>query len=312
METHHGHHDPDEVKDPVCGMKVAPATTEFRFEHHKSTFYFCSPRCLESFKKSPSKFIEPPKNSEAKPKAGVLYTCPMHPEVVKEGPGECPKCGMALEPVAVTAEEQTNPELIDMSRRFWVSAVLAVPLLILAMAEHIPGIQLENFVSPKSSIWWQFIIATPITLWGGWPFFQRGWKSIITRQLNMFTLIALGTGAAYAYSVVAMLIPDVFPDSFRGASGSLNVYFEAAVIIIALINFGSALEMKARGKTSEAIKRLIGLQAKLALVVRDGKEKEIPISDVGLDETIRVRPGECIPVDGVIITGQSNIHCDIS
>ncbi len=236
------------------------------------------------------------------------YTCPMHPEVVRDEPGECPECGMALEPMTVTLEEAPNPELVDMTRRFWVSLVLTVPVFVMAMAEFIPGRPLDGVASERVRDWLQLAFATPVVLWGGKPFFVRGWKSVVSRSLNMFTLIAMGTGVAYLYSVVAVIAPGLFPDAFRAADGSVAVYFEAAAVIITLVLLGQVLELKARGRTSQALRALLGLSPKTARIVRaDGTEEDIPLERVHPGDRLRVRPGEKVPVDGDVVEGTSSI-----
>jgi P-type Cu+ transporter len=246
--------------------------------------------------------------TSAAPTVRTQYICPMHPEIVREAPGSCPICGMALEPRIVTAEEETNPELADMTRRFWVSLILTVPLFLLAMSEMILGSPVQHALSARFLIWVQLLLATPVVLWGGWPFFQRGWASITNRSLNMFTLIATGTGTAYIYSVVATLFPDLFPDSFRSHGGEVAVYFEAAAVITALVLLGQVLELRARSKTSSAIKALLGLAPKMARVLRDdGTEEDVPLDGVQPGHRLRVRPGEKVPVDGVVLEGMSAV-----
>ena len=236
------------------------------------------------------------------------YTCPMHPEVVQDGPGECPICGMALEPVTVTVEEEVNPELISMTRRFWASLVLTVPVVVLAMGDLIPGQPLQELISARLSDWVEFALATPVVLWGGLPFFQRGWRSIVTRRLNMFTLIAIGVGVAYVYSVIAALFPGIFPDAFRSAEGTVDLYFEAAAVITTLVLVGQVMELRARGQTSAAIRGLLDLAPKMARVLRDdGTEEDIPLDRVEAGDRLRVRPGEKVPVDGVVLEGGSSI-----
>lgn len=235
------------------------------------------------------------------------WTCPMHPEIIREEPGSCPICGMALEPKTVTAEEEENPELIDMTRRFKISAVLSVPLIYLAMGGLIPPIAPQKFISMEILKWLELILATPVVLWGGWPFFVRGWQSIITWNPNMFTLIGLGTGVAYGYSIVAALLPDIFPASFRGKSGEVGTYFEAAAVIVTLVLMGQVLELRARGKTGAAIKALLGLAPKTARRVKDGTEEDVPLEQVNHGDLLRVRPGEKIPVDGVVMEGSSSV-----
>lgn len=238
----------------------------------------------------------------------VQYTCPMHPEVISDEPGDCQDCGMALEPMTVTVEEEENPELIDMTRRFWVSLVMSIPVLILAMGELIPGQPLETIFSAKGSNWTEFLLATPVVLWGGWPFFQRGWKSIVTWKLNMFTLIGIGVGVAYAYSVVAVLFPGIFPAAFRGSEGTVAVYFEAAAVITTLVLLGQVMELKARSQTSMAIRALLDLAPKTTRIIRDdGTEEDIPLDHVQAGDRLRVRPGESVPVDGIVLEGSSSI-----
>ncbi|MDZ4347760.1 MAG: heavy metal translocating P-type ATPase, partial [Candidatus Binatia bacterium] len=242
------------------------------------------------------------------PASKTEYVCPMHPEVVRQEPGSCPICGMALEPRTVTLEEEANPELVDMSRRFWFSLVLAVPVLFLAMSEMIPGQPLQHAVSLRLLSWIQLALATPVVLWGGWPFFQRGWASVVNRSLNMFTLIAIGVGTAYFYSLVAILFPELFPDSFRSHGGEVAIYFEAAAVITALVLLGQVLELRARSRTSSAIKALLGLAPKTARVLRDdGSDEDIPLERVKPGDRIRVRPGEKIPVDGVVLEGTTSV-----
>ena len=242
------------------------------------------------------------------PATRTEYTCPMHPEIVRTEPGSCPICGMALEPRTATVEEVENPELVEMARRFWVSVVLTIPILFLGMSGMIPGIAREQFLSPRTTGWIELILATPVVLWGGFPFFQRGWASLVNRSLNMFTLIALGTGTAYLYSVVAVLFPGIFPPSFREMNGEVPVYFEAAAAITALVLLGQVLELKARGRTSLAIRALLKLSPKSARLVRaDGTEIDVPVEHIAVGDILRVRPGESIPADGVVTDGSSSV-----
>ena len=242
------------------------------------------------------------------PPVKVQYVCPMHPEIVRDEPGSCPICGMALEPRTVTLEDAPNPELVDMTRRFWISAALSLPLFILAMSDMLPGQPLQSIVSPRLLTWIQLILATPVVLWGGWPFFERGWRSIVNRSPNMFTLIAMGVGTAYLYSVVATIFPDIFPESFYGHGGTVAVYFEAAAIITTLVLLGQVLELRARSQTSSAIKALLGLSPKTArLIYEDGREEDVPLDRVKVGDRLRVRPGEKVPVDGVVIDGATSI-----
>ena len=299
------------VTDPVCGMQVDPSSAAARVTHQGREFFFCSPSCRDKFVADPPKYARPVDGGQhptpgTRMSAGTEYTCPMHPEIVRNAPGTCPICGMALEPRIVTLDGDDNLELRDMSRRFWVSTVLAAPILLLAMAEMIPGGPVGRFISPHAVIWLELILATPVVLWGGWPFFERGWQSIVNRSPNMFTLIALGVGTAYVYSVTATLLPGLFPDSFRGHTGEVPVYFEAAAIITVLVLLGQVLELRARSQTSGAIKALLGLSPKTARrILEDGGETDVPLGQVKPGDRLRVRPGEKIPVDGVVLEGHS-------
>ncbi len=313
------------VRDPVCGMSVDPATAKHRIEHAGRTYFFCSRGCRDKFAADPAQYLsrgEPPAAPAQRaaverpapaalpePARGeVLWTCPMHPQIIRKEPGACPICGMALEPMTPTGAEAVNPELLDMTRRFWVGVVLSLPLLLLTMAEHFWEHPLGRLLSPQASVWLQFALATPVVLWGGWPFFARGWQSIVNRSLNMFTLIAIGTGVAYAYSVVATLIPGAFPASFRGMDGEVEVYFEAAAIITTLVLLGQVLELRARSQTSSAIRALLDLAPKMARLVRDdGSEEDIPLEQVKPGDKLRVRPGEKVPVDGIVLEGHSAV-----
>ena len=284
------------MKDPICGMDVEPDSAAGSQIHDGQTYYFCSAHCLAEFRADPARYAQ---SHPAPPPAAdksAWYTCPMHPEIRQHGPGTCPKCGMALEPEVVSVAEDENLELKQMTRRFWAGVALSIPLLVIAMLEM------------KGFAWVQLILATPVVLWGGWPFFERGWGSIIHRSLNMFTLIALGTGVAYLYSVVATLAPGIFPESFRGHDGGVSVYFEAAAVITTLVLLGQVLELRARGKTSSAIKALLGLAPKTAQVIQDnGSEPDIPLEQVKPGDRLRVRPGERVPVDGVVLEGASAV-----
>ena len=299
------------VRDPVCGMTVDPATTPHRAEHQGHSYFFCGARCRERFVADPARYLAPDRARPEPPapaSGGAAWTCPMHPEIVRPGPGACPICGMALEPMTPTGEEADNPELRDMTRRFWVGLVLSVPLLALAMADHIAKPALDALIAPRLAIWLQFLIATPAVLWGGWPFFQRGWASLVTRRLNMFSLIALGTGVAYAYSVAATLAPQMFPASFRGAHGEVPIYFEAAAVIVTLVLLGQVLELRARSATSSAIRELLDLAPKRARRVRnDGADEDVALDAVMPGDRLRVRPGEKVPVDGVVVDGHSSV-----
>jgi Cu+-exporting ATPase len=284
------------MTDPVCGMTVEPATAAAKTEHKGQAFYFCSAGCAAKFRASPDTYLKPKKSA---PVAAGEYTCPMHPEIRRPGPGACPICGMALEPRETTAgAEETNPELVDMSRRFWIGLALTVPLLLLMFFPALAG----------RLLWLQFALATPVVLWGGWPFFQRGWISLVHRHLNMFTLIALGSGSAYGYSVMGLLFPQWIPPAFRNMHGDLELYFEPASVIVTLVLLGQVLELRARSQTSSALKALLGLAPKTARMVEaDGSEKDVPLEDVVVGNRLRVRPGEKIPVDGVVLDGTSSV-----
>ncbi len=285
-------------RDPVCGMTVDPEGPH-RHSHAGTTYHFCSARCLARFRADPAEFLEPARRD--KPAAAGPYTCPMHPEIVQDGPGSCPICGMALEAVSVSAEEEENPELALMMRRFWVSALLTLPVFVIAMG--------EMFIEPsRALVWLQLGLATPVVLWGGWPFFERGWASLRTRNLNMFTLIAIGTGAAWSYSVVAAVLPGIFPASFRDAHGGVALYFEAAAVIITLVLLGQVLELRARSQTGAAIRALLGLAPRTARrVAEDGSEQDVPLDEVRVGDRLRVRPGEKVPVDGSVVDGSSAV-----
>ncbi len=331
------------VKDPVCGMEVDPNAATHRADHNGNEYFFCSHHCLEKFRTEPTNVLASssqdrttegrlytcpmdPEVHESKPgacpKCGMAleapislipttktdYICPMHPEIVQDTPGSCPICGMALEAATVTLAEEANPELVDMTRRFWISLVFSVPVLFLAMSEMIPGQPVQQALSLRLLTWFQFVLATPVVLWAGWPFFHRGWISIVNRCLNMFTLIATGVGTAYLYSVVATLVPHLFPESFRGHGGEVAIYYEAAAVIVTLILLGQILELRARSRTSSAIKALLGLAPKTARVLQDnGAEEDIPLDRVQPGDRLRVRPGEKIPVDGVVLEGTSSV-----
>ncbi|HZD32616.1 MAG TPA: heavy metal translocating P-type ATPase, partial [Candidatus Angelobacter sp.] len=332
-------------RDPVCGMNVDSAKPAAIVSHEGKTYYFCSAGCAAKFKAAPQRYLSPrpaahsaqvqaphcaayvcPMDPEVRqtgpgacPKCGmalepempvalttIKWTCPMHPEIVRDGPGSCPICGMALEPVTVTAEAEDNPELRDMTRRFWWSVVLGVPLILVAMA-HMVG-PWAHAISPRVAAWVEFALASPIVLWAGWPFFQRGWASVKFRSPNMFTLIAMGVGVAYMYSAVATIAPQVFPAIMRGTHGQPGVYFEAAAAIIVLVLLGQVLELKARSRTSSAIRALLDLAPKMARLMRDdGSEYDIPLEQVTVGTKLRVRPGEKIPTDGVVIDGLSSV-----
>jgi heavy metal translocating P-type ATPase len=300
---------PPVARDPVCGMDVDPATSEHQVEHDGSTYYFCSTHCQARFEAKPAEYVAQPASEAPAPPAGsaeVEYTCPMHPEIRQLGPGACPICGMALEPVMASADTGPSHELTDMTRRFWVAVALSIPVVILEMGRHlIPP--LEEAISPKASTWLQLVLATPVVLWAGWPFFVRGWISVRTMKLNMFTLIAMGTGVAWLFSVVATVAPGIFPDSFRDM-GTVDVYFEAAAVITALVLLGQVLELRAREQTSGAIRALLDLTPKTAhRLSDDGTEAEVTLDQVQIGDRLRVRPGEKVPVDGIVESGRSSL-----
>ena len=303
---HHAHHpDATTVIDPVCGMSVDPATSKHRFDHQGHTFHFCSAGCRTKFSADPVKYLEKREPPPEMP-AGTIYTCPMHPEIRQEGPGTCPICGMALEPDVISLDDAPNPELADMTKRFWIGAVLAAPVVVLEMGGHLVGG--HGLVDPVLSNWIQFVLATPAVLWAGWPFFVRGWQSVRTRNLNMFTLIAMGTSVAYGYSVIATLAPQAFPPAFRGHGGAVPVYFEAASVITILVLLGQLLELRAREATSGAIKALLQLAPKTARRLdADGNDHEVEIAALAVGDRLRVRPGEKVPVDGVLLEGRSSL-----
>ena len=291
--------------DPVCGMTVDPATAAHRAAHEGRDYFFCSAGCRTKFVAEPDRYLgEKPQPAPVVP--GAIYTCPMHPEVRQEGPGSCPICGMALEPETVTAEAPVNHELIDFTRRFWVSLVLTLPVFALEMGGHLTGLMMR--IPGQTSNWIQFALATPVVLWAGWPFFQRGWASIRNRSLNMFTLIAIGVGAAWIYSVVAVLAPGLFPAAVRRMDGSAPVYFEAAAVITVLVLVGQILELRAREQTSGAIRALLDLTPKTARRVRDdGGDEDVTLDLVAVGDRLRVRPGEKVAVDGEILDGRVTI-----
>jgi len=345
MATTHESGSAQGVVDPVCDMTIDPADAVGHADYKGQTYSFCSDSCLERFRANPAPFLEPDgetspaaagpavetdytcpmdpeirqKGAGACPKCGMAlepvmaapatkteWTCPMHPEIVRDEPGPCPICGMALEPRVVTLED-TNPELDDMTRRFWVSLVVTAPILAFMVSEFLPGRPLQQLVSHGALNWMQLALATPVVLWGGWPFFVRGWTSIVNRHLNMFTLIALGVGAAYVFSVVATIAPGLFPDSFR-MNGSVGVYFEPAAAIVVLVLLGQVLELRARSRTGAAIRNLLGLAPKTARRIgEDGAEQDVPLEAVVVNDRLRVRPGERVPVDGVLLDGTTTV-----
>ena len=333
------------VIDPVCGMTVDPKTAAGSHEYKGTTYYFCNPRCLARFKANPESFLQQdasdqhvqpappgtqyicPMDPEVRqdhpgacPKCGMAlepdlttlpatkteYTCPMHPEIVRDTPGSCPICGMALEPRFVSLADAPNPELVDMTRRFWIGAALALPVFLLSMGDMLFGMGLGGRLDVNVTNWIGLIFSTPVVLWAGWPFFERGWASIVNRSPNMFTLIAMGVGAAYVFSAFGTLAPGLFPEGFR-AHGVVETYFDTAVVITVLVLLGQVLELRARGRTSAAIKQLLGLAPRTARVIRDGKESDIFIAEVRVGDVLRVRPGEKVPVDGVVLEGRSSI-----
>ena len=305
---HEHHHAPAAaaltVKDPVCGMNVDPHQTPHRHELRGQTYYFCSAGCRTKFAADPDRYLSDKVPAPARPDA--IYTCPMHPEVRQVGPGSCPICGMALEPLEVTADAGPNPELADMTRRFWIGLVLTLPVLALEMGGHLTN--LHMLLGQQTGNWLQLLLGTPVVLWAGWPFFERGWASVKSRNLNMFTLIALGTGVAWIYSVVGTIAPGLFPAGLRGPDGAVAVYFEAAAVITVLVLLGQVLELRAREQTSGAIKALLNLAPKIARrVSADGSDEEVPLDQVLANDRLRVRPGERVPVDGEVIEGASAV-----
>ena len=295
------------AKDPVCGMTVKIPTARFTADEGGQTYYFCGAKCREKFVADPARYLgAKPSPPAPKAAAGAIYTCPMHPEVRQVGPGVCPICGMALEPEVATLETGPNAELIDMTRRFWVGLALALPVFGLEMAGHLAN--LHMLIGDAMSQWIQLALATPVVLWAGWPFFERGWASLRTGNLNMFTLIAIGVGVAWTYSVVATLAPGIFPPAFRSADGAVAIYFEAAAVITVLVLLGQVLELRAREQTGGAIRALLDLAPKTARRVRaDGSDEDVALDAVALGDRLRVRPGEKAPVDGVLIEGRSAV-----
>ena len=293
------------AKDPVCGMDVDPHTAKHKAEHGGRTYYFCAAGCRTKFIADPARYLtEKSLPSEPVPE-GAIYTCPMHPEVQQVGPGACPICGMALEPMVVTADAGPNPELADMTRRFWIGLAFTLPVFILEMGSHIAGS--HGFLDQQLSNWTQLALTAPVVLWAGWPFFERGWASLVSRNLNMFTLIAMGTGVAFLYSLVATVAPGIFPDALR-AHGAVPVYFEAAAVITVLVLLGQVLELRARDQTSGAIRALLDLAPKRALrIAANGTDEDVSLDDVHVGDRLRIRPGEAVPVDGEVIEGRSAV-----
>ncbi|MBV8121142.1 MAG: heavy metal translocating P-type ATPase [Alphaproteobacteria bacterium] len=309
-DDHHDQPSIGGVRDPVCGMMVDAASSPHHAEYRGNTYHFCSSRCREKFTAEPARYLAPASRAAKTPLgiAETLWTCPMHPQIVREKPGSCPICGMALEPVTPTAGEAANPELRDMTHRFWIGVVLSVPLVAMAMAEDLAQPLFRAIIAPRMAVWVQLALATPAVLWCGSPFFRRGWESVVRRRLNMFSLIALGTGVAYGYSLVAAVLPGIFPASFRLPDATVPVYFEAAAVITTLVLLGQVLELRARSQTSSAIRALLDLAPKRARLVRaDGSEQDVALEEVVPGNRLRVRPGEKVPVDGVVLDGRSAV-----
>jgi Cu+-exporting ATPase len=341
----HGDDDGAALRDPVCGMKVTE-DSEHRHEHDGETYRFCSGRCREKFAADPDRYLNPDGHEAHEAPAGTVFTCPMHPEVEQIGPGDCPKCGMALEPKGVPAlatktewtcpmhpeivrdepgdcpicgmaleprtvtldEEEDNPELRDMTRRFWFAAALSLPLVAIVMIDMLPSRPISSVLPGRTRAFIELALATPVCLWSAWPFYVRAVRSVKNMSLNMFTLIGLGVSVAYVYSLIATLLPGIFPQSFRGHGGEVAVYFEAAGVIVTLILLGQVLELKARSQTSAAIKKLLGMAAKTARLIRDdGSEEDVPLDQVREGDRLRVRPGEKVPVDGEVLEGTSHV-----
>jgi P-type Cu+ transporter len=307
--------------DPVCGMTVKPESAAGSFVYENQTYYFCSTHCLQKFREDPERFtkattdsmnavpigIQPRKSPAVRASQSAEYTCPMHPEIVSDVPGNCPICGMALEPRTVSLDDEENHELVAMRRRFRISLVLTVPVFLIGMSDIIPGLPLQQLLPMRTLVWIQLALASPVVLWGGWPFMVRAWQSVVNRSLNMFTLIGLGVAVAYLYSVAATIVPDVFPHSLRHG-GSVPVYFEAAAVVTTLVLLGQVLELRARSQTGSAIKALLGLAPKTARrIAADKTEQDVPLDQVQVGDLLRVRPGEKFPVDGVVIDGASAV-----
>ena len=310
-DAHHGHHHGDHesgtrVKDPVCGMMVDPAAGKPHMTYKGHEYHFCSDSCHGKFKADPEKYLIA-QSAAAPAIKGAQYTCPMHPEIIRDEPGSCPICGMALEPVMPSLDDGPNPELIDFTRRFWVSAICSIPLLIVTMGPML-GLPIREWIGEQRTVWLEFILATPVVLWAALPFFKRGIDSFKNRSPNMWTLIMIGVGAAYLYSVVAILFPDMFPHSFRGHGGSVPVYFEAAAVIVTLVFLGQVLELRARERTGSAIRALLDLAPKTARrIAADGSEADVPLDEVQAGDKLRIRPGDSVPVDGIVVEGRSSV-----
>ena len=304
----------ENTKDPVCGMAVDPDKTEHQYKYKEKNYHFCRKLCLDKFKSSPETYTKKECCGHSKESvkynvpADTIFTCPMDPEIEQVGPGDCPICGMALEPKGIMVGEEDTTELDNMTKRFWICAILSVPILFIAMFEHLPLNPLKNIITPEFSIWIQLVLSTPVMLWGAKPFLKKGYNSIISNNLNMFTLIAIGTMVAYLYSIIAVLWPDIFPDEMKMADGMVNVYFEAASTIVTLVLLGQVLELRARSQTGGAIRALLDLSPKTARKINsDGSEEDIGIDEVEKGDLIRVRPGESIAVDGIIVEGSSSV-----
>lgn len=316
IHSHHGSsaHAPSGadtlVRDPVCGMPVDPSETPFHADVYGETHHFCSARCKEKFIAEPMKYLasvptEDPAPAEAE---GAIYTCPMHPNIRQEGPGNCPICGMTLEPEVATDDPHPNLELADFTRRFWVGLALTLPLFAYEMGAHLFGLDLSMGLAPATIVWTQFALATPVVLWSGWPLLVRGWRSFVTLNLNMFSLIAMGTMTSYVFSLVATIVPGAFPSGFRDSNGAVGVYYEAAAVITVLVLLGQLLELRAREQTGGAIRTLLNLAPKTARrLLPDGSDEEIPVSDVHVGDLLRVRPGDAVPVDGSVRDGRSAV-----
>ena len=317
MDTHHNHAAIPATAalsiDPVCNMKVAVETAKWSIQHGGKTSYFCGQSCLKKFEANPEKYdgtqVHTQQSVPIAPSAQASkYTCPMHPEIIRDKPGNCPICGMALEPLIATDDDTANPELISMTRRLWIGTALTLPLLAIMISDLMPSHPLNDLITGRALGWLEFALATPVVLWAGWPFFERGWSSIVHRNLNMFTLIAIGTGSAYLYSVIAVFAPGIFPASFRDAQGNLGLYFEAAAVITLLVLLGQVLELQARSRTSSAIKALLSLAPKTARrIAPNGTETDVPLTEIQVNDRIRIRPGEKIPTDGSVIEGRSSV-----
>jgi P-type Cu+ transporter len=302
----HSTHKTATAIDPVCGMTVDPTRAAGSYEYDGQTYYFCNPGCLRRFKADPEEFLKPREPEPVERMPGVTYTCPMHPEIVQDHLGTCPICGMALEPRTITADELPNPELDDMTRRFWIAAALGLPVVALAMGDMVLGPGLGHRIDVGVANWVGLIAGAPVVFWAGWPLLARGWQSIVTRNLNMFTLIALGVGSAFVFSAVATLAPGLFPAGFQ-MHGEVPTYFDTSVVIVVLVLLGQVLELRARGRTNAALRALLGLAPKTARVVRNGQERDVPLASVTVGDILRVRPGERIPVDGVVTEGSSAV-----